>query len=631
MANDKGGSDLDVFEGLTKKPGARPSFPPPTPASRPAGPPSGVPLPPPGPPPPRERPKTMLGIAPPPGMPSGLPPVAPPPTSKPSSLPLPPARTPTINPAGPPGPPPSLRAGLPPVAPAPSRPPGPLPPVSAPPGGPLKPPSAPAAKANSVVDMDWDDEDEKTSIYDKEETAQELERVSGKPLPAAGMPAPKPNLGTAAALAAGSGGVASNPLPAPMPLPPPAPLPPPSTVRAPTPPPGTLPAAQAQPASRFDNTQALNKQGGGKGGMIIGAVAVVALVAGAAFVLQPKSGNLVVSVKGKTDGRTVDAAKVELDGKAVCDKTPCKVSDIPKGAHMVKASAPGFDANDLPVTIRAGEDSTIVLELMPSRDATASTVVEAPKPSGTGFKAAGPAHIKVALDGKDLGPLPQEVKDSTPGAHKVKFYSTDRYQPDERSVTFVENKIEDLGNIKLKVLKGKATITLETAGSAVTLVSGAERRAIPQFPISIDIDTSKTWTIEAKKFGFEDFKLPISFDDGEAEKTFAVSLLKKGEKKPVEKTEPVAKVDPAVKPTEKPTEKPEPPKTADTGMATLNINSVPPSNAILNGRPLGQTPKPGVSVPAGTHTVIFVHPEKGRKTQTISVKGGETKTVVVKF
>jgi hypothetical protein len=29
--------------------------------------------------------------------------------------------------------------------------------------------------------------------------------------------------------------------------------------------------------------------------------------------------------------------------------------------------------------------------------------------------------------------------------------------------------------------------------------------------------------------------------------------------------------------------------------------------------------------------VIFVHPEKGRKTQTISVQGGETKTVVVKF
>lgn len=623
MANDKGGSDLDVFEGLTKKPGARPSFPPPNPASRPGGPPSGPPLPPPG--PPRERPKTMLGIAPPPGMPSGLPPLGPPPTSKPSSLPLP-TRSPTLNPAAmPPGPPPSLRGGLPPVAPAPSRPPGPLPPVSMPGSNPLPPPTAPSAKANSVVDMDWDDEDEKTNIYDKEETLQDLERVSKKPLPAAGLPAPKPNLGTAAALAAGSGGVASNPLPAPMPLPPPAPLPPPSTARAPTPPPGTLPAAaQAQSASRFDSTQNVSKQGGGKGGTIAVVAGIAALAAGALFLLQPKNGNLVVSVKGKTDGRTVEAAKVELDGKVVCEKTPCRVSDILKGAHMIKASAPGFDANDLPVTIRAGEDSTIVLELMPSRDAVTA---EAPKASGTGFKAAGPAHIKVALDGKDLGPLPQEVKDSTPGAHKVKFYSTDRYQPDERSLTFAENKIEDLGNVKLKVLKGKATITLETTGAAVTLVSGVERRAIPQFPISIDIDTSKTWTIEAKKIGFEEFKLPINFDDGEAEKTFGVALLKKGEKK----AEPVAKANPVDKPTDKPTDKPEPPKTADTGMATLNINSLPPSNCILNGRPLGQTPKAGVSVPAGSHTVIFVHPEKGRKTQTISIKGGETKTVVVKF
>ncbi|MCU0658467.1 MAG: PEGA domain-containing protein [Polyangiaceae bacterium] len=557
-------------------------------------------------------------------MPSGLPPLTPPP-SKPSTLPIP-SRPPTLNPsAGPP----SLSRGLPPVTPPPSRPPSlPLPAVSGA-SAPLPPPTAPAAKANSVVDMDWDDEDEKTSIYDKEETQKDLERVSGKPLPAAGMPAPKPNLGTAAALAAGSGGAASNPLPAPMPLPPPGPLPP-STTRAPTPPPGTLPTAQAQPA-RFDNTQVVSKQGGGKNGMVLGVVGLALVAAGAFFVLQPKNGNLVVSVKGKTDGRTIEAAKVELNGKVVCEKTPCRVSEIPKGAHMIKAAATGFDPNDLPVTIRAGEDSTVVLELMPSREAVTSAVVEAPKASGTGFKAAGPAHIKVALDGKDLGPLPQEVKDSTPGAHKIKFYSSDRYQADERSVTFTENKIEDLGSIKLKVLKGKATINLETAGSAVTLVSGTERRAIPQFPISIDIDTSKTWTIEAKKIGHEDFKMPIAFDDGEAEKTFAVVLYKKGEKKPEPKPLDKPTDKPTDKPADKPADKPEPPKTADTGMATLNINSIPPSNAILDGRPLGQTPRPGVSVPAGTHTVVFVHPEKGRKTQTVTVKGGDTKPVIVKF
>lgn len=622
MANDKGGSDLDVFEGLTKKPGARPSLPPSTPTSRPGGPPSGLPLPPPG--PPRERPKTMLGIAPPPGMSSGLPPLAPPP-SKPSTLPTS-SKSTTLG-FAPPGPPPSLQK-LPPVAPPLSRPPTGLPPVSVPPVANLPPPTTPAAKANSVVDMDWDDEDEKTNIYDKEETQKDLERVSGRPLPAAGMPAPKPNLGTAAALAAGSGGAATNPLPAPLPLPPPAPLPLPSTTRAPTPPPGTLPAVSAQPASRFESTQVVApQQSGGKGGMIAGIAVLVVAAAGAFFLLQPKNGNLIVSIKNKTDGRTIDAAKVEIDSKVVCEKTPCKVSDLLKGAHVVKASAPGFEANDLPVTIRAGEDSTIILELMPVRE---TTTVDAPKLSGTGFKATGPAHIKVALDGKDIGPLPQEVKDSTPGAHKVKFYSTERYQPDERSITFNENKIEDLGVVKLKVLKGKATITLETAGAAVTLVSGTERRAIPQFPISIDIDTSKVWTIEAKRFGFEDFKLPISFDDGEAEKTFAVSLLKKGEKKadPV-KTE-TTKTDPVTKPAETTTTKVDPPAT-NTGTATLNINSVPPSNAILDGRPLGQTPKPGVSVSAGTHTVIFVHPEKGRKTQTISVKGGETKTVVVRF
>jgi serine/threonine-protein kinase len=67
------------------------------------------------------------------------------------------------------------------------------------------------------------------------------------------------------------------------------------------------------------------------------------------------------------------------------------------------------------------------------------------------------------------------------------------------------------------------------------------------------------------------------------------------------------------------------------GNGTLNINSIPVSKVILDGRPLGNTPRVGLSVPPGTHTVVFVHPEKGRQTVSISVKPGETKTAAVKF
>ncbi|MDI1476388.1 serine/threonine protein kinase [Polyangium sp. y55x31] len=70
---------------------------------------------------------------------------------------------------------------------------------------------------------------------------------------------------------------------------------------------------------------------------------------------------------------------------------------------------------------------------------------------------------------------------------------------------------------------------------------------------------------------------------------------------------------------------------ATQGTGTLNINSIPVSKAVLDGRPLGSTPKVGLSVPAGTHTVTFIHPEKGKQTVSVTVKAGETKTAAVKF
>jgi len=59
-------------------------------------------------------------------------------------------------------------------------------------------------------------------------------------------------------------------------------------------------------------------------------------------------------------------------------------------------------------------------------------------------------------------------------------------------------------------------------------------------------------------------------------------------------------------------------------MATLSVNSVPPSKAIVDGRPVGSTPTT-VQVPAGSHTVVFMHKDLGRKSVTVTVGAGETK------
>jgi hypothetical protein len=51
---------------------------------------------------------------------------------------------------------------------------------------------------------------------------------------------------------------------------------------------------------------------------------------------------------------------------------------------------------------------------------------------------------------------------------------------------------------------------------------------------------------------------------------------------------------------------------------------------IFDGRPLGKTPKSATVTP-GQHTVVFVHPEHGRKAKTVNVTAGQKATLTVKF
>jgi serine/threonine-protein kinase len=218
------------------------------------------------------------------------------------------------------------------------------------------------------------------------------------------------------------------------------------------------------------------------------------------------------------------------------------------------------------------------------------------------------------------------------------------------------------------VRNGKATSQLGTPGAKVYLVSGTNRKEVPQFPIAIDFDPKEKWNLEAKMVGMDDYAQPISFDDGQAEKTIVVTLSPKGTtvaavphtapvappqvalapptpkaftappppvtpkepnpgapaKEPAAAKEPVAAKEPAAKK--------DPPAAPAGGEAFLNINSRPASTVLLDGKPLGPTPRVKVAVSAGTHTVLFVNAEESlKKSVSITVAAGETKAVSAKL
>jgi hypothetical protein len=69
---------------------------------------------------------------------------------------------------------------------------------------------------------------------------------------------------------------------------------------------------------------------------------------------------------------------------------------------------------------------------------------------------------------------------------------------------------------------------------------------------------------------------------------------------------------------------------ADANVGALTVTSNPPANVVLDGRPLGKAPRI-VKVPAGRHTVLFIHPLYGRQSLSVKVAAGATTNASIDF
>ena len=398
----------------------------------------------------------------------------------------------------------------------------------------------------------------------------------------------------------------------------------------------------------MEATHVVSRTANGNVGVWFGAIigGVILLAAGVLFVFTgPKTGRLVVNVTDARGG-PIDHLEVFLDGKKTCDTAPCYVDPVSTGVHEVKVLAEGYDApGPRGATIESRKDATVSF-----------TLIGSPPHGGTGVKIAGTQPgVKLYIDGNEIGPLPQDVRTLTAGDHKVHLAGSDRYAPVDLPLTVTKDQMQDLGTQTLKVVRGKATIISATPGSKLYIVSGTDRRELPAWPISVDIDTSKQWWLEAVKPGFDDYHQAISFDDGQAEKTFSIDLAPKGSGAAATST-PAAipsvvvtqstasqTSTPAPVHTSRPAPTPAPTPAGDdddnggssaaaTGEGFLNINSVPASSVVLDGKPIGQTPQLHVSVTPGTHQVVFINADQQLKKQVmVTVKSGETKVAASKL
>jgi hypothetical protein len=350
----------------------------------------------------------------------------------------------------------------------------------------------------------------------------------------------------------------------------------------------------------------------------VAAVAALLLVA-LILLLMPKSGTLIVTVAGPNN-RRIDTVEVFVDGAKKCPFSPCKVEGLEKGAHTIRVAAAGY-ADTADKVVEVGKETIIPFELARASEGTGIRVTA----EGTG--------LKLFVDGREVGPLPQELTDLTPGDHVIRVGGNDRYAPYEEHVSVEADKVKTVGPLNLKVVKGLAMIEAgsNAEGAKVLLVSGSERRPIPKLPIKLDIRTDRSYRLVAIRKGFANFEQPIEFEAGKAERTFIVELTagatqEEAEPAESESSHSARRVASRSTTSSAGTST----KSAAKGTGTLNVNSIPASTILLDGTPKGTTPKVGLVVSAGPHTVLFVN--KGvRKAVSVNVPAGGKATAMTRF
>jgi serine/threonine protein kinase len=102
---------------------------------------------------------------------------------------------------------------------------------------------------------------------------------------------------------------------------------------------------------------------------------------------------------------TPEGAEIAFDGSALC-QSPCTLTGIAPGAHTLSASKAGFSGAARNVSLTAGANATVALQLE-----TLAAVLSV---------SSNPAGAVIVIDGKDSGKLtPSQFSFTAPGAHTI--------------------------------------------------------------------------------------------------------------------------------------------------------------------------------------------------------------------
>jgi serine/threonine protein kinase len=296
--------------------------------------------------------------------------------------------------------------------------------------------------------------------------------------------------------------------------------------------------------------------------------------------------------------------------------------------------------------------SAVATDGVPRNEAATVAVQPlAPAPAGLIVLGEG-SDLRVSVDGQDIGAVPCEVEGIAPGDHTVVISADARYRPSHHRVHLEPGAVVTVGPVKLEVAKGLATVVAGegTEGAELSLSIGDSTLRVPELPVQLEIDTAQPHVLHAERSGFEPYHQRLSFDDGEAEKTFAVSLapLAKDERAPKKATKAKGRRTSSRRGRPRPMPATQAARTEATGTeatgteaapaeapevaapSTFTFTATPQASVLLDGEPLGTTPLYDVPVASGSHRVIFIYGAQ-RKAMLVVGVSGQNKRVSASF
>jgi serine/threonine-protein kinase len=339
-----------------------------------------------------------------------------------------------------------------------------------------------------------------------------------------------------------------------------------------------------------------------------------AAIAAAGVWLEGERGELVIDVADQQCG-AVDGVQIYVDDKLVCTSSPCTLQ-VSTGSHVVSAQADGYELTAPRAVLVDPEMPTLHRVQFGASNATGIEV----KSQHDGYS--------LYLDGKLVGELPQRVTGLSVGEHTLLVSGGEGFYAEEKKIDLEADEMLVLENIELKPRMGTLRIaeSAQLEGAKVTL-DGASI----DLPYEAQIDASKSHRLVARRAGFEDFETTVEFTANKLNRSVDIELTPKAARsEDREAADSSSTRASRSRPSHARASSASGARKA-TGKATLSLTSDPPSNVLLDGKPIGSTPKVGLSVSPGTHTVLFVHPTLGRARAAAKLAPGQKKTLRAKF